>query len=92
MIRALDTRQKILFASQEVDTQLKYDLKLVQGMFLHAIDTGLQDEAIRIRFRPILEKPDVQDEDLIQQMNVVVSKKVKENPNWAVPLVKGTQG
>ena len=74
LIRALDTRQKILFASQEVDTQLKYDLKLVQGMFLHAIDTGLQDEAIRIRLRPILEKPDVQDEDLIQQMNVVVSE------------------
>ena len=74
LIRALDTRQKILFASQEVDTHLKYDLRLVQGMFLHAIDTGLQDEAIRIRLRPILEKPDVQDEDLIQQMNVVVSE------------------
>ena len=35
LIRALDTRQKILFASQELDTQLKYDPKLVQGMFLH---------------------------------------------------------
>ena len=33
LIRALDTRQKILFASQEVDTQLKYDLKLVQECF-----------------------------------------------------------
>ena len=30
LIRGLDTRQKILFASQELDTQLKYDPKLVQ--------------------------------------------------------------
>ena len=37
LIRALDTRQKILFASQELDTQLKYDPKLVQGMFLHVL-------------------------------------------------------
>ena len=77
LIRALDTRQKTLFASQEVDAQLKYDPKLVQGMFLHAVDTGLQDEAIRTRLRPILERPDVQDEDLIQQMNVVVSEETE---------------
>ena len=54
LIRALDTRQKILFASKEADTQLKYDPALVQGMFLHAVDTGLQDEAIRTRLRPLL--------------------------------------
>ena len=57
LIRALDTRQKILFASKEADTQLKYDPALVQGMFLHAVDTGLQDEAIRTRLRPLLQNP-----------------------------------
>ena len=72
LIRALDTRQKILFASKEADTQLKYDPALVQGMFLHAVDTGLQDEAIRTRLRPLLQNPAVQDEDLIQQMNEIV--------------------
>ena len=72
LIRALDTRQKILFASKEADTQLKYDPALVQGMFLHAVDTGLQDEAIRTRLRPLLQTSDVQDEDLIQQMNEIV--------------------
>ena len=46
-------------------------------MFLHAVDTGLQDDAIRTRLRPILERPDVQDEDLIQQMNVVVSEETE---------------
>ena len=72
LIRALDTRQKILFASKKADTQLKYDPALVQGMFLHAVDTGLQDEAIRTRLRPLLQNPVVQDEDLIQQMNEIV--------------------
>ena len=33
LMRALDTRQKILFASKEVDTHLKYDTGLVQGLF-----------------------------------------------------------
>ena len=33
LLRALDLREKILFASQEVDTNLKYDPDLVQGMF-----------------------------------------------------------
>ena len=41
-------------------------------MFLHAVDTGLQDEAIRTRLRPFLQNPDVKDEDLIQQMNEIV--------------------
>lgn len=42
------------------------------GMFLHEVDTGLQDEAIRTRLRPFLQNPDVQGEDLIQQMNEIV--------------------
>lgn len=56
LIRALYTRQKILFASQEVDTELKYDPKLVQGMFLHAVDTGFMEDSIR-SLRPFLQKP-----------------------------------
>ena len=42
------------------------------GMFLHAADTGLQDEAIRTRLRPLLQNPDVQDEDLTQQIIEIV--------------------
>ena len=72
LIRVLDARQKILLASKEVDTQLKYDPALVQGMFLHAEDTGLQDEVIRTRLRPLLQTSGVQDEEIIQQMNGIV--------------------
>ena len=81
LISALDTRQKILFSSKKADTQLKYDPALVQGMFLHAVDTGLQDEAIRTRLRPLLQNPDVQDEDLIQQMNEIVLEETERRQN-----------
>lgn len=37
VIRALDLRQKILFASQESESGLKYDPGLVQNMFLHTV-------------------------------------------------------
>ena len=77
LIRALDTRQKLLFASQEVDTQLQYGSKLVQGMFLLALDTGLQDKAARNWPRPFLQVPGVQDKALTQQINVIVSEEME---------------
>ena len=77
LIRALDTRQKILFATEEADTQLKYDPALVQGMFLYALYTSLQDETIRTRMRPLLQTVGVQDEDLIQRMNETVLKETE---------------
>ena len=50
----------------------RHSIILVQGMFLHAVDTGLQDEAIQTRLRPFFQNPDVQDEVLIQQINEIV--------------------
>ena len=92
LIRALDTRQKILFASKEVDTELKYDAGLVQGMFLHAVGTDLQGEAIRNRLRPLHQTSDVQDEELIQRMNdIVLEESERESQNWGLPLVKRIQ-
>ena len=78
LVRTQDTRQKILFASKEAGTQLKYDPALVQGMFLHAADTGLQDEAIRTRLRPFLQNPDAQDE---VHIHLMFWKKLKESQN-----------
>ena len=47
------------------------------GYVLHAVDTDLQDEAIRKRLRPLLQTSDVQDEDLIQLMNEIVLEERK---------------
>ena len=40
LIRAMDLRQKILFASQEVESSLKYDPALVQSLFMHTVLTS----------------------------------------------------
>ncbi|RXN10300.1 hypothetical protein ROHU_030878 [Labeo rohita] len=58
LIRVLDLRQKILFASQEAESSLKYDPILVQNMFLHTVLTGLQNDYIRGDLKPYLQQTD----------------------------------
>ena len=66
LIRALDTRQKIMFASKGAEIPLKY---------------VLLDEAIRTRLRPLLQNPDAQGEDLIQQINEIVLEEADRKSN-----------
>eukprot|EP00794_Sanderia_malayensis_P011481 gene11481-12678_t len=73
LLRALDLRQKILFACQEADTNLKYDFKLVQGMFLRSIETGLRYDNILTKLRPILQDTKISDEELIHQVSSISS-------------------
>ena len=44
LIRALTIRQKIIFAFKEADSNITYDESSAQGLFLHALETGLIDE------------------------------------------------
>ena len=73
LIRALTVRQKIIFASKESGSNITYDESSVQGLFLHALETGLIDETVRAKMRPALKDPSVADEDLIEAMNQVMS-------------------
>lgn len=70
LIRILDLRQKILFASQEAESSLKYDPILVQNMFLHTVLTGLQNDYIRGDLKPYLQQTDVSDELLLEKLNL----------------------
>lgn len=69
LIRTFDLRQKILFASQEAESGLKYDPDLVQNMFLHTVLTGLQNDNIKRDLQPYLEQTDITDELLLERMN-----------------------
>ena len=73
LLRALDLRQKVLFASKEADANLKYDPQLVQGMFLRSMETGLRDDNSLTKIRSVLHIPKISDEDLIQQMGNISS-------------------
>lgn len=77
VIRALDLRQKILFASQEADSALKYDPILVQSMFLHTVLTGLQNESIRSDLLPYLQQPTCCDELLLEKLNIACANEAE---------------
>ena len=55
----------------------RYDEALVQGLFLHALETGLADETIRAKNRPLLKNISVADEDLIEAMSQAMSAESK---------------
>ena len=80
LFRALMTRQKVLFASQEADTYIFHNPSLTQGLFLHAIETGLTDDNVT-RVRPLLQQPGVTDEELIEQVNKIIAAETERNRN-----------
>ena len=73
LIRLLDLKQKILFASQETGSELNYDPILVHGMFVHSFSLGLRNENIKIEMKRYLEKKTMSDEELFEKLNVCVS-------------------
>ncbi|XP_033181946.1 uncharacterized protein LOC117152876 [Anabas testudineus] len=77
VIRALDLRQKILFASQEADSALKYDPILVQSMFLHTVLTGLQNDSIRSDLLPYLQQQTCCDELLLEKLNIACANEAE---------------
>ena len=61
LMHALNLHQKVLFASQEPESALKYDPVLVQGVFLHVAENGLRSDNIRNKIRPVLSQAHIQD-------------------------------
>ena len=84
LIRALTVRQKIMFASKESGSNITYDETSVQGLFLHALETGLIDETIRAKMRPSLKNPNMVDEDLIEAMNQAMSAETERLNKFGV--------
>ncbi len=73
LVRAMDLRQRILSASENVKTGLKYNHELIQNQFLQTVLTGLHDDSIRTDLKPYLENLLVEDEVLLEKMNVIYS-------------------
>ena len=69
LLRILDTRNKVMFASREEGTEVQYSEQLVQGAFLKAFEIGLRDESLLINMRPSLRMRGVTDEDLMRLVN-----------------------
>lgn len=77
LIRALDLRQKILFASQEAESGLRYDPVLVQSMFLHTVLTGLQNDSIKSDLQPYQQQTTTSDEPLLEKLNIACANEAE---------------
>lgn len=77
LMRVLDLRQKILFASQEAESGLKYDPGLVQSMFLHTVLTGLQSDSIKVDMQPLLLDTKTPDEALLEKLNIACANEAE---------------
>ena len=77
LIRELDLQQQVIFTSQAADDPVRYEPSLVHSLFLHAVETGLQDEAVRTKLRPILQKKGVTDEELMEHINIAESEETE---------------
>ena len=77
LLRALDLRNKVLFASQESDSQFDYGSQLIQNTFLRAFETGLRDDILATNLRPILRKKDLSDKELMKQVNELSSNQAE---------------
>ena len=86
LIRLLDLKQKILFASQETGSELNYDPILVHGMFVHSFSLGLRNENMKIEIKPYLEKKTMSDEELFEKLNVCVSNEMERSQKFGSQL------
>ena len=77
LVRALDLRQKVVFASKEAGSGIKYDPTLVQSMLLHALMTGFRSEAVKNEVRPLLESSNTTDEELFEKVNEAAGRETE---------------
>ena len=71
LMRALDARQKVLLAN-EMESSLKYDAELAQGMFLKVLETRLIDDNIASKMALILKRPGISDQEIMGELNEIV--------------------
>lgn len=70
LIRVLDLRQKVLFASERAQSDLKYNKELVQSQCLQSVMTGLSNDNVRAEMRAYLQDVGRSDESLLQKMQI----------------------
>ena len=55
-----------------MESSLKYDAELVQGMVLKVLETGLLDDNIASKMALILKRPGISDQEIMGELNEIV--------------------
>ncbi|KAK0150696.1 hypothetical protein N1851_008208 [Merluccius polli] len=83
LVRVLDLRQKVLFASERAQSGLKYNRELVQSQCFQSIMTGLSNDNIREEMRRYLQDELSSDELLLQKMQITQHNESERAQNKA---------
>ena len=87
LLRALDLRNKVGFASKESECEVQYDEPLIQKTFMKSFETGLRDDILAANLRPILRTSGLTDEELMKHVNELASHQAerqnKEFGDWS---------
>ena len=87
--RAFNLKQQIIFVSNATGGSIKYEPSLVQALFLHVLETGLQDEAVRAKLHPLLEVASITDKQLMEKVNRIMLAEVEYQNKMGVAGRKG---
>ena len=83
LLRSLDLRSKVGFASKESDCEVQYDEPLIQKTFMKSFETGLRDDILAANLRPILRLSGLTDEDLMRHVNELASHQAERQNKLA---------
>ena len=89
LVRSMSLKQQIVFVSRASDSPIKYEPSLVQSLFLYVLETGLQNEAVRAKLRPLLEKTTVSDQNLQEKINQIISAETERHNKMSPGAKKG---
>ena len=88
LMQALGVCQKICYCSEE-DESIKYNVSLIQGVFLQIIVTGLCNQNIRAHMKPFLKQLWITDQELIHQMKIAIRFEEERARKQCQPTSKG---
>ena len=91
LLRALDLRNKVNFASQESDCEFNHGASLIQKTFVKSFETGLRDDILASNLRPTLRTSGLTDEELMRQVNELASQQAERSSKLASERQKSTK-
>ena len=74
LLRLLDARNRVFFASKEERVEAEYSTQLVEKSFLKAFESGLRDENLVTNLRPFLRTSRISDDELMKNVNELATK------------------
>lgn len=79
MYRLMGLKQRVLFASQQSESEFHYDSKLVQGVFLHSLYQGLNEKFSHVRrdLKSHIVNMNIPEDSILEIMSQSISEEVE---------------